>query len=30
VRTVRALFIAYLAVIGVGLTYITIIGLLGR
>jgi hypothetical protein len=30
VRTVRALFVAYLAVIGIGLVYITLIGLLGR
>jgi hypothetical protein len=30
VRTVRALFVAYLAVIGVGLAYFTLLGLLGR
>jgi hypothetical protein len=30
VRSVRALFVAYLAVIGVGLAYFTLIGLLGR
>jgi hypothetical protein len=30
VRTVRALFIAYLAVIGLGLAYFTLIGLMGR
>jgi hypothetical protein len=30
VRFVRALFVAYLAVIGVGLAYFTLIGLLGR
>ena len=29
-RTVRALFIAYLAVIGFGLAYFTLIGLMGR
>lgn len=29
-RTVRALFVAYLAVIGVGLAYFTLLGLLGR
>jgi hypothetical protein len=30
VRSVRALFVTYLAVIGVGLVYFTVIGLLGR
>jgi hypothetical protein len=30
VRAVRALFVAYLAVIGVGLAYFTLLGLLGR
>jgi len=30
VRSVRALFVTYLAVIGVGLVYFTLIGLLGR
>jgi hypothetical protein len=30
VRSVRALFVAYLAVIGIGLVYMTLIGLLGR
>jgi hypothetical protein len=30
VRSVRALFIAYLAVIGLGLAYFTLIGLMGR
>ncbi len=29
-RFVRALFVAYLAVIGVGLAYFTLLGLLGR
>lgn len=29
-RSVRALFVTYLAVIGVGLVYFTLIGLLGR
>jgi hypothetical protein len=29
-RTVRVLFVAYLAVIGVGLAYFTLLGLLGR
>ena len=29
-RTMRALFVAYLAVIGIGLAYFTLIGLLGR
>jgi hypothetical protein len=29
-RAVRALFVAYLAVIGVGLAYFTLLGLLGR
>ena len=28
--SVRALFVAYLAVIGVGLAYFTLLGLLGR
>jgi hypothetical protein len=30
VNAVRALFVAYLAVIGLGLAYFTLIGLLGR
>jgi hypothetical protein len=30
VNSVRALFVAYLAVIGVGLAYFTLLGLLGR
>jgi hypothetical protein len=30
VRAVRALFIVYLAVIGIGLGYFTLLGLLGR
>jgi hypothetical protein len=30
VRAVRALFVAYLAVIGIGLAYFTLLGLLGR
>jgi hypothetical protein len=30
VKAVRVLFIAYLAVIGVGLAYFTLIGLIGR
>jgi hypothetical protein len=30
VRAVRALFVVYLAVIGIGLVYFTLIGLLGR
>jgi hypothetical protein len=30
VRSVHALFVAYLAVIGVGLAYFTLLGLLGR
>jgi hypothetical protein len=30
VRSVRALFVAYLAVIGVGLAYFLLLGLLGR
>ncbi len=29
-RAVRALFVAYLAVIGIGLAYFTLLGLLGR
>ncbi|TQM37625.1 hypothetical protein FB388_4842 [Pseudonocardia cypriaca] len=29
-NSVRALFVAYLAVIGVGLAYFTLLGLLGR
>jgi hypothetical protein len=29
-RSVRALFVAYLAVIGVGLAYFLLLGLLGR
>ncbi|TWF79629.1 hypothetical protein FHX44_115563 [Pseudonocardia hierapolitana] len=29
-RAVRVLFVTYLAVIGVGLAYFTLIGLLGR
>ncbi len=29
-RAVRALFVLYLAVIGVGLAYFTLLGLLGR
>ncbi len=29
-RSVRALFITYLAVIGVGLAYFTLLGLMGR
>jgi hypothetical protein len=29
-RSVRTLFIVYLAVIGVGLAYFTLLGLLGR
>jgi hypothetical protein len=29
-RSVRALFVAYLGVIGVGLAYFTLLGLLGR
>lgn len=29
-RAVRALFVAYLAVIAVGLAYFTLLGLLGR
>ena len=29
-RSVRALFVAYLVVIGVGLAYFTLLGLLGR
>ena len=29
-RSVRTLFVAYLVVIGVGLAYFTLIGLLGR
>jgi hypothetical protein len=29
-RSVRALFVTYLAVIGVGLVYFTLLGLLGR
>lgn len=29
-RAVRALFVTYLAVIGVGLAYFTLLGLLGR
>ena len=29
-NSVRALFVAYLVVIGVGLTYFTLLGLLGR
>jgi hypothetical protein len=30
VRAVRALFVTYLVVIGVGLAYFTLIGLMGR
>jgi hypothetical protein len=30
VNAVRALFIVYLAVIGIGLAYFTLLGLLGR
>jgi hypothetical protein len=30
VRSVRALFVVYLAVIGVGLVYFTLLGFLGR
>jgi hypothetical protein len=30
VRSVRTLFVAYLAVIAVGLVYFTLLGLLGR
>jgi hypothetical protein len=30
VKTVRVLFVTYLAVIGVGLAYFTVIALLGR
>jgi len=30
VRAVRVLFVAYLAVIGIGLVYFTMLGLLGR
>jgi hypothetical protein len=30
VKAVRALFVAYLAVIGIGLAYFTLLGLLGR
>jgi hypothetical protein len=30
VSSVRALFVAYLVVIGVGLAYFTLLGLLGR
>jgi hypothetical protein len=30
VRTMRALFVAYLAVIGAGLAYFMLLGLLGR
>jgi hypothetical protein len=30
VKTVRALFVTYLTVIGVGLAYFTVIALLGR
>jgi hypothetical protein len=30
VNAVRALFVAYLAVIGLGLAYFTLLGLLGR
>jgi hypothetical protein len=29
-RSARALFVTYLAVIGVGLVYFTVLGLLGR
>jgi hypothetical protein len=29
-RAVRVLFVAYLAVIGIGLAYFTMVGLLGR
>jgi hypothetical protein len=29
-RAVRALFVVYLAMIGVGLAYFTLLGLLGR
>ena len=29
-RAVRVLFVAYLAVIGIGLVYFTMLGLLGR
>ena len=29
-KAVRALFVVYLAVIGVGLAYFTLLGLLGR
>lgn len=29
-KAVRVLFVAYLAVIGVGLAYFTLIGLMGR
>ena len=29
-RSVRTLFVAYLAVIGVGLVYFTLLGLVGR
>jgi hypothetical protein len=29
-RAVRVLFVAYLAVIGIGLVYFTTVGLLGR
>jgi hypothetical protein len=30
VRAARALFVGYLAVIGIGLVYFTLLGLLGR